>query len=231
MDDLLTRLRTQVERATDPIDPSEVRTNRPRRSSGAVAAVVAAALVAVVGAVALRSATREAAPSTVARGSGPDRGGVSVERIEVHTEPDGTQEIALVFDGQLPDEQVAFVDDITSAYTGGLGYTVQGPLEFHVCESVHSDRLAATGSVDVLIPSDWFGPGTTIEQLAPRYDPPIRDSREPVHHPGKIVACGPYHGYVQYSIWEPASDNANHVRLSVEDHSTRIVVEIRPEQA
>jgi hypothetical protein len=144
MDDLLTRLRTQVERATDPIEPSEVRTNRrPRRSRGAIAAVVAAALVAVVGAVALRSATREAAPSTVARGSGPDRGGVSVERIEVHTEPDGTQEIALVFDGRLPDDQVAFVDDITSAYTGDLGYTIQGPLEFHVCESVHSDAFAS----------------------------------------------------------------------------------------
>lgn len=192
MDDLLIRLRIQVERATEPIDPSEVRTHRRPRPRVLTVAVVGAALVAVVRALSIRAATHETTPSTIARGSGPDQRGISLERVDVHTGPDGTQEITFVFDGPLPDLQVAFIDDIASIDTTGVAYTVQGPLAFRVCQCVHSDDLAVTGSVDVLIPSQRFALDTTVQQLAPRYDPPI-DSGEPVGHlghPAKIVRAG-----------------------------------------
>jgi hypothetical protein len=107
MDDLLIRLRIQVERATEPIDPSEVRTHRRPRPRVLTVAVVAAAFVAVVGALSIRAATHETTPSTIARGSGPDQRGISLERVDVHTGPDGTQEITFVFDGPLPDHQLA----------------------------------------------------------------------------------------------------------------------------
>jgi hypothetical protein len=47
-----------------------------------------------------------------------------LERVDVHTGPDGTQEITFVFDGPLPDHQVAFIDDIASIDTTGVAYTV-----------------------------------------------------------------------------------------------------------
>lgn len=220
MDDLLDRLRTQVERATVPIDPSEVRASGgPRRSRLLNIAAVSALLALVVGVVAIRSEHPDGGRSSIS-----ERSAVSVERIEVHSSPDGSQEVAIVFDGRLPDDRVSYVEDITSIHTPGLGYAVQGPSGLHVCQYVHWFGEGATGSIDVLIPSEWFAPGTKVDQFVPQYDPPV--GVEGVDHPGKIVACGPYHGYVQYSIWGPASDEPSDVRVSVDGDSTRVVVEI-----
>jgi hypothetical protein len=47
-----------------------------------------------------------------------------LERVDVHTGPDGPQEITFVFDGPVPDHQVAFIDDIASIDTTGVAYTV-----------------------------------------------------------------------------------------------------------
>ena len=72
--------------------------------------------------------------------------------------------------------------------------------------------------------------------MAPAFNPnavPIdndvrpEDDLEPGGTPGKIVGCGPYEGYIQYSIWAPASDDLDHVSAYV-TNSNDLVLEIRP---
>lgn len=144
-----------------------------------------------------------------------------MQSIEVSTSQDGAQKIEFVFDDPLPDDRVTYIEDIASADTPGVAYTIQDPRGVHVCDDVHSFGADSTGTIDVLIPSGWSDPSTPVQQLVPNFDPPV-------DHPGKIVACGPYKGYVQYSIWGPASDDQDDVRVTLSEDSTRIAVDVQP---
>ena len=111
--------------------------------------------------------------------------------------------------------------DIHDVDAPGIAYTVQPSSKLYVCESWHANALAPTGSVDVLIPTDWWRSGAEPGAHELDYDDSIR-------HPGKIVGCGPYMGYMQYSIWAPPSDDRQDVEVRVSDDRTRLVVSIRP---
>lgn len=227
MDDLLDRLRTQVERATDPIDPSEIRVGGgPRRSRGLNIAAVAALLAVVVGVVALRSDPRDPASDSVPT-SAPASLGLSVERIVVRGGAE-TEEVAIVFDGQLPEGDAVYIDDITAADKPGFAYTTQDMSGVvWECETRHFGfgPGATGGSIDVLIPSEWFAPGgvQAREEGVSYVDNP--------EFSGKIVACGPYNGYVQYSIWGAAPNGPDGVRVVADGDSIRVIVDLEPEAA
>jgi len=227
MDDVLDRLRTQVERATEPIDPGDVRRagGRPRSRLLNLAAV--AALVAlVIGVVAIQSDQREvstpAAPTLTPAGLE-----LSVERLAVHGTAEG-EEVVIEFDGELPDGEATYADDITSLESPGFSYVVQDmSATVWVCADRHfgfGPGAVGEHSIDVLIPSEWFAP----DGVQPR-DGGL-SYRDGADRPGKIVACGPYRGYVQYSMWSAGSVGPEDVSVFVDGDSIRVRIE-EPESA
>lgn len=228
MDDLLDRLRTQVERATDAIDPSEIQgVTGPRRSRLLNIAAVASLLAVVVGVVALRSDPRDPASDSVPATSPPDSLGLSVERIVVRGGAE-TEEVAIVFDGPLPEDEATYIDDITTVDDPSFAYTTQAMSGVvWQCDTRHFGfgPGATGGSIDVLIPSEWFAPGgvQAREEGVSYVDDP--------EYAGKIVACGPYKGYVQYSIWGAAPEGPDGVRVVADGDSIRVVVDVEPEVA
>ncbi|MEO7572329.1 MAG: hypothetical protein ABIX10_07820 [Acidimicrobiales bacterium] len=231
MDELLERLRTQVERATDPIDPSEIsRTIRRRRRSRTlnIAAVTTLAAVAVA-VVALQSPQREERTSS-APTPGPSNLGLALERIVTPVEPDGTRVALIEFDGELPDGAATYVEDITSVEApAGLTYTMQDMTEtVWVCADRHfgfGPGAAGQHTIDVLIPAAWFEVGAT--PFPDRFAPPYTPAADGVSGTwaGKILGCGPYKGYMQYSITSVAgvADPAD-VRVETDGDSIRVVV-------
>lgn len=153
----------------------------------------------------------------------------AVQAIEVHTGLGGGEDIVFVFDGPLPDAQVTYAPDINDVHAPGIAYTIQRSSTRMVCESAHFDPgLPATGTITVLIPSEWWRPGAPVHEVPyERVPPPDPDGEHP-GSPGKIVGCGPYDGCIQYAIWAPASDELADVSVRVSDDSTRVVVEVRP---
>jgi len=236
MDDLLERLRTQVERATDPIDPSEIsRTIRRRRRSRTlnIAAVttLAAAAVAVV---ALQAPQREERTSSVPTPS-PGNLGLSLERIVAPEEPDGTRVVLIEFDGELPEGAATYVEDIKSADApGGLTYTTQDMTDtVWVCADRHfgfGPGAAGHDTIDVLIPSAWLEVGRAA--FPDRFTVPFAPAADGVsgNWAGKILGCGPYKGYVQYSITSVAgmADPAD-VRVEAAGDSIRVVIQPPPD--
>ncbi len=247
-------LRTHVRRLADTphrsIDDLEhavlQRFGRRRRTRRMLASVGAAALIGA-GAVAVQAA-RDDAPNVMIAGTSPTAlvadvppgsttapetnpptttepdvdVDVAVEAIDVDRLGRGGAQVTFTFDGELPDIPVAFARDIHDVDAPGIAYTVQDPAsEIYVCESWHYFTGAKTGSVDVLIPSDWWRTGIDPQEHELAYD-------RSIEHPGKIVGCGPYMGYVQYSIWAPQSDDPADIQVSVSDDQTQLVVSIRP---
>ncbi len=223
MDDLLDRLRVQVERAADPIDPGEVRAARlPGRARLLNVAAVAVLLAIVIGLVALRpGAGEQAADQPVPTPPAPTNLGLSALRFEVRGAGEAT-EVRIVFDGDLPVGEAVHVADITSVEDPGLSFTTQS-MEGNVwqCASRHWDfgpGAVGRSTVDVLVPSRWVAPDGVQ----------ARDGRVTYIDPrsvGKIMACGPYKGYVQYSITAPPFDGADDVSVRVDGRSIRVVIE------
>jgi hypothetical protein len=220
MDDLLERVRAQVEQATTPIHLDELglHTRARRRSRMLNVAAVAALLAVVVGLAVL--AAQE--PSTTEPAIAPGLAPVAIESVEVETDADGSQQVTFVFDGPLPDADAALVDDITSLRDPeGLSYAIQGSSALHVCQYTHFFGEHPGGSVDLLVPSAWLEPDPEADQLEPTYEPPDRVN--------KIPACGPYRGFVQYSIWGAPSDEPENVTVTVDPTRTRVTVAMEPE--
>lgn len=164
-----------------------------------------------------------------AAGGGSDPA-LSVQTIEIHTGLDGGEDVVFVFDGQLPDNRVTYAPNIKDFDAPGIAYAVQDPSEIWVCDDRHFDfgPGASAGSIDILIPSEWWTSGAPVHEVPTMYVPPLDSNRDSINSPGKIVGCGPYNGYIQYSIWAPASDDPDDIRVSVQDDSTRLVVAVRP---
>lgn len=145
---------------------------------------------------------------------------IRVTGIEVHADANGGERVEFVLDGPAPNRQVTYVDEIPAQLTG-VAYTAQqDPSAVQVCDSVHSFPSPSIGTIDVFIPRQWFDPSKPIEQITPRFDP------ESVDRPGKIVACGPYKGFVQYSIWAPTTTDPARLGAHLSDSAERIVIEI-----
>jgi hypothetical protein len=121
------------------------------------------------------------------------------------------------FDGPLPNGSVSYIEDITAADPAdGVAYTTQEAASVAVCESVHSFPPPADGTVDLLIPADWFADG--FESFTSTLDV--------VANPAKFVVCGPHNGFYQYSIWGPVSADADEVSIEVAPDLTRITVQL-----
>jgi len=146
---------------------------------------------------------------------------VSVTAIEVSSDADSGQQIDLVLDGPVPDRQVTYVDGIATQPESVAYTTQQDPTSVHVCDAVHSFPAPSIGTIDVFIPSGWLDRTKAIKQIAPTY--PTTEE-----HPGKIVACGPYDGFVQFSIWDPTSTDPARLDVHLSEDGTRIVVKVHP---
>lgn len=155
---------------------------------------------------------------------------ISVQRIEIRAGVDGGEDLTFVFDGAVPDERVTFAPDVSEIEAPGIAYAVQDPSGISVCANSHSDLGAGmqSGSVDILIPSDWWTPDAPVHDVPYAWDPPVDSLPDDVDSPGKIIGCGPYNGYVQYSILSPSSDDPEDVRVSVTGEANRLLVRIRP---
>lgn len=153
--------------------------------------------------------------------------------IAVERDVDGGEDIVFTFVEPLPRDRlrpISGVDALDMGH-GGIQYTtqdVEGAI--HVCESRHfgfEPIPPPTGSVDVFIPAAWMAPAFNPNEVPIDMDVRAEDAPEADGTPGKIVGCGPYSGYIQYSIWAPASDDLDDVSAYVTS-SNRLVVEIRP---
>jgi hypothetical protein len=113
---------------------------------------------------------------------------------------------------------------MTSVDVPGLGYSLQGPSGLWVCHNRHYfGATTDVGSIDLLIPNAWLTSADPAERPIRPLAPGPGESAGP---PSKIAVCGPYHDYVQVSIWGPASNAPDDVEVSVSDDGTRLVVEI-----
>lgn len=164
----------------------------------------------------------------IAPNSTTDRSSIAVRSIEIRAGVHGGEDLAFVLTGDLPDDRVTYARDIEDFDAPGIAYAVQDASEFVVCGDRHFDRSASTGSIDVLIPSEWWISGAPVHEVPYIWDPPVDSLPDEVNSPGKIIGCGPHNGYMQYSIWSPASDDPDDVRVSVQHNPTRLVVSVRP---
>lgn len=154
--------------------------------------------------------------------------------IAVERDVEGGENIVFTFESSLQGDPPRSIPGFESlgAASAGLVYTTQRVENaIQVCESRHfgwQPVPPSTGSVDVFIPAAWMAPGFDPTNVPIDTDVrPEDDPLEPGGTPGKIVGCGPYAGYVQYSIWGPASDDLEHVNAYITE-TNRLVVEIRP---
>jgi hypothetical protein len=129
----------------------------------------------------------------------------------------GTERVVIDFNEPIPVDQVEFVADITSVEAPSRAlYTVQGTRSgAHVCDSVHS----MPGTVDLLIPADWFADADAHEVA----------ELDTVDNPAKFVVCGPHNGFIQYSVWGPLSAEFDDVTVTVSPDRTSIAIGITSE--
>ena len=230
MSNLDREIRSGLERLTDPVEGSDPLTfeqlrarRRQRRTRNAVLAVVpvVALFALLVGFVSFDwddGGTRVVAGEN---GEAPLRSAtaprVTVERTEVVGGDGGTARVVMEFDGPLPGGDVLYVEEITPVDTAdGMVFTTQEPGSVQVCESVHNFPPRSVGTVDLLIPADWFVDGVDT------HTSPL----ETIGNPAKFVVCGPYDGYYQYAIWGPASAEADDVNITIDPGRTRLTVQI-----
>lgn len=224
-----------VDRAREDVLRRIVRRRRRRRS------LLGATIVAIgVGAVLLvpRDASQLVATDAVAGTAGSDTPvpeaedlvdstpSIAWQWVEATVGPDGTERVVLVFDKDLPEAPVRFVDDVASPEPSAVSYTTQaasgggpGGEGIRKCGARHWFPNGTTGSVDLLLPSEWFAPGPE----AYRFQGPMRI--EPAGAMiGKISACQ-YQGFIQFSVWAAASDNPADVTVSVEGNTLTLDIE------
>ena len=136
--------------------------------------------------------------------------------------------------GQLPEGAAGYVDDIKSVDApAGLTYTTQDMTDtVWVCADRHwgfGPGAAGRRTIDVLIPAEWLEVGTA--PFSDRFAPPYTPAADGVSGDwaGKILGCGPYKGYVQYSITSVADlgDPAD-FRVEADGDSIRVTVQPPP---
>jgi hypothetical protein len=150
--------------------------------------------------------------------------GLDLIRIDARASAQGTTRVALVFDGEVPSSvSPELLSSPTAPPSDRIGYITQSSGEsasgISVCGDSHWFPAPGNRTVDIFVPSDWFGPESVI-------DPPVELEPGSAALP-KIVVCEPLNGAVQISVWGAASGRAEDVNVSV-DAST-IVVNIAPD--
>lgn len=202
-----------------------VRRRRLHRRAAAAGVVSAACIVCTAAFLLARDATvTTEAPSN--QPATPDQRVVLTE-VAARGEPGlGTAEVILTFDHPLPQSPITQIDDITTIDTPtGIGWTVQGPRTFHVCDDVHSFSVNdEADSVDILLPAAWFAPDEI--QSFDRIDPLPAGPGEGRAGPSKIVVCGPFKGYVQVALWGSASRDPRDVNIRASSDRTRLLIDI-----
>lgn len=227
MPDLDDQIRQSLERLTDPISGAgqlsfeEFAARRRQRAIRRAALVAAPVIVFVVGALAGISILARNNETTVATGPFDSSPGladaVTVLQTEVVGGSGGTTQVVMVFDRPLPSSEADYVDDITTVdQPSFLRYTTQDPEQAHVCGDTHDFGAIAEGTVDLLIPAEWFAEGVDT------HTSPL----ERIGEPPKFVVCGPYRGFYQYSIWGPASAESDNVTVQLGPDRTRLVIDI-----
>jgi hypothetical protein len=237
---LQVKLREIVDVPAPPADKAEqdvlrrVARRRRRRRVVSGGAVVCAVLA--VGGALVVAQRADDGVATVAGTTGADGTATQADSINALTSVrvqrtglGGGEKIVFTFAEALPTEPARSLPGIGSVRPdpAGVVYTTQGADEIHICESRHFgyEPYPSLGSVDVFIPATWTAPGFDPSGLAIDMVVPT-DSPEPTAPLGKIVGCGPYQGYVQYSILGPPSNVLENV--SVVTESNQLVLEIRP---
>lgn len=153
--------------------------------------------------------------------------------VAVQREVEGGENVVFTFEAPLPahpPQPIAGIESLDPE-RDGIFYTTQGAEDaIQVCESRHFDFQPVpppTGSVDLFFPAAWMAPTFNPSEVPIDNDVRPEDALEPGGTPGKIVGCGPYEGYIQYSIWAPVSDDLEDVSAYVMS-SNHLVLEIRP---
>ncbi len=173
-----------------------------------------------VGAFAVAMAV-SAGPATVDTAGSPQSSfpglGLAIERIEARGGESGTEEVTITFDAPIPAAEVTTVDDIATVSGSTLAVVIQDAAGVRVCDSTHSfpDSPGGSGSVDLLIPSQWLADGVKLPGVTPL-----------VPTPDKVIVCGPYEGHVQISIWGAAPMPGERLVATVSPDRTKITVTV-----
>ncbi len=170
-----------------------------------------------------RSAPATAATSAATNGddpSAPPAPSLDLTEIEVDGEEAGTTSVVLHFDGELPEAGVEPVGDVTTVPSNDIRFTTQTSADgsVSVCGDAHFFPAPGNETVDLLLPSTWFGPDALLE-------PDVVAAHEQLTR--KVVTCEPRGDVVQVSIWGAASSRPSDVVIVVAVDSIR--VDIAPE--
>ena len=163
--------------------------------------------------------TQEADPGT------PDSPGIALAGIEASSASDhGTTDVVVTFDADLPDTTVRLVDHVTYGPSASVIYTAQTSNglseQILVCGDTHAFPSPGNRTVDILIPADWFDPGS-------------ENVEDPILGPvgvAKIIICEPEDDIVQISIWGAASARSEDVMVTVEGNAIRVALTPDPVQ-
>ena len=142
---------------------------------------------------------------------------VVVSSIQVVGGDGGTQRVVVGFENPLPSNEVTIANDVASALPAdGIQYVIQDASSVTVCESVHSFPPPADGTIDVLIPADWFAVGENSHT----------GELDEVNNPAKFVVCGPYGGFYQYAVWGPITIDPASIDITIDPDGRQLVIDL-----
>ncbi len=229
-------------RSDDPVADLSRRYERRRRTRRVVTATTAAALVigGLAGVTAIRTDRPQAGQQLPGSSAPPMTSAVVVSSttaapaaelsllsIDVTVRPDG-EDLVFTFDQPFPSRELALWD--TARGIGdSLSYGVQSPERIQNCATTHGNAGPGmeTGSFDIYIPADWWNPTALARDYELNWHQPKSLPPSSVPGPGLIFACGPYDGYIQYTVTAPSSDELGDIDVTISPSGDQLRVEVR----
>jgi hypothetical protein len=151
---------------------------------------------------------------------------LSLLSIDVTVREDG-EDLTFAFNQALP-SRVLTPWDAERGIGDSLSYGVQSPDQIQNCAATHGNAGPGmeTGSFDIYIPAEWWSPTALpadyeLNWHQPKSLPPSTPG------PGLIFACGPYDGYVQYTVTAPSSDDLKDIAVTIAPSGDRLLIEVR----
>jgi len=232
---------TDRSRIGDAIEDVSRRYDRRRRTRRLVTATTAVALVigGLAGVTAIRGDRPQAGQQVPGSTAPPMTSAVVVSSteaapaaelsllsIDVTVRPDG-EDLVFTFDQPFPSRELAPWDP-ARGIGDSLSYGVQSPERIQNCAATHGNAGPGmqTGSFDIYIPADWWNPTAQARDYELNWQQP-KSLPSSVPGPGLIFACGPYDGYIQYTVTAPSSDELGDIHVTISPSGDQLRVEVR----
>ncbi len=227
-------------RVGEAIEDVGRRYDRRRRTRRVVTATTAAAIVVggVVGVSAIRADEPERGQQAPRLSTSPATSApvdsttdaapaaeLSLLSIDVTVRADG-EDLAFTFNQPFPSRELTPWDP-ERGIGDSLSYGVQSPEQIQNCAATHGNAGPGmeTGSLDIYIPADWWNPTALPQDYKLNWHQ--SKTLPPSTGPGLIFACGPYDGYIQYTIMAPSSDDLEDIEAIIAPSGDRLLLNVR----